>query len=73
MDPVAAPMIATDTSPHSSMVLCRPEHGGCGWRAGPFVAKERAQAAGRRHREQEHGAANTAARRKARAQGLVTA
>jgi hypothetical protein len=70
--PVAAPMIATDSTPYTSTAICRPEHGGCGWRAGPFVTKERAKAAGDRHRQEEHGPAATEARRKARAQGLVT-
>ena len=66
-------MITTDTSPASSMALCRADRGGCGWRAGPFVTKERAKAAADRHREDEHGAQDTDARRKARAMGLVPA
>lgn len=66
-------MISTDTSSASSMAVCHPERGGCGWRAGPFVTLERAKAAARRHRETEHSAQDTDARRKARAMGLVTA
>jgi hypothetical protein len=66
-------MITTDTSPTSSMAICHPERGGCGWRAGPFVTREKAKGAGNKHREQEHGEQDTDARRKARAQGLVTA
>jgi hypothetical protein len=66
-------MISTDTSPTSSMAVCHPERGGCGWRAGPFISRDKALGAAKRHRELEHGEQNTEARRKARAQGLVTA
>lgn len=55
------------------MAVCHAERGGCGWRAGPFVTREKAQGVAKRHREEEHGEQATEARRKARAQGWVTA
>jgi hypothetical protein len=54
MGSVAARMIDTDTSPSSSLALCNPKHGGCGWRSPIYRTREKAKAAGAAHRAEAH-------------------
>jgi hypothetical protein len=54
MVPVAAPMISTDTSPASSLAVCHPDRGGCGWRSPVFRTRNKALASAAAHRLEAH-------------------